>query len=278
VNSIIKLSSPATREYWEIPVLYHDEHLLGLDKPAGLPTVPEPGDPERPSLMQLLHQAIKEQKPWVRELGVSFLDNAYTLDPDTSGVILLVRSKGVQASLANEFGSEKPLREYVALVQGTPRETTFLIDASIAPHPIRAGLMKIDPHHGKRARTRVELEESFGRWSWVRCYPLTSRTHQVRVHLRRAGHPIVADRSYGGRPLFMSRFKPNYRLKPGHEERPLLARVALHAAKLSLMHPVTGSPVEITAPLPKDLQVALKYLRRFPKAGSRPEADSAEVG
>ncbi len=269
-NNIIKLSSPATREYWEIPVLYEDEHLLALDKPAGLLSSPDRYDPERPNLMKLLHKAIAEQKPWTREHGISYLANVHRLDFETSGIILLARSKAVLVALANTFGSEKPLKEYLALVHGSPREPSFEIDAPLAPHPVRMGLMRVDSKRGKKARTRVELEQAFSRWSLVRCRPLTGRTHQIRAHLREAGCPIVGDQLYGGKPLLLSQIKPGYRLKPGHEERPLLSRVALHAHKLSFVHPVTGKNVEVSAPIPKDLEVALKYLRKFAVAAHSP--------
>ncbi len=267
MKPVIKLSSPGTREYWEIPVLYDDAHLLALDKPAGLLTSPDRYDPERPNLMKLLHKAIEEQKPWVRERKVSYLANAHRLDFETSGVVLLARSKPVLVAVANLFGSEKPVKEYCALVQGTPTEEAFEIDARLAPHPVRVGLVRVDPKRGKRSRTLVQIEEMFEGWSFLRCRPLTGRTHQVRAHLRHAGFPIVGDKLYGGKPLLLSKLKTDYHLKPGREERPLMARVALHAQKLSLTHPITGTPLEIEAPIPKDLQVALKYLRKFARFG-----------
>jgi 23S rRNA pseudouridine1911/1915/1917 synthase len=263
VENIIKLSSPDTREYWEIAVLYEDEHLLALDKPAGLLTSPDRHDPQRPNLMKLLHKAIEEQKPWARQSGISYVANVHRLDVETSGVNLLARSKPVLLSLANAFGSEKPVMEYFAMVQGTLKEQSLQIDAPLAPHAARIGLMRVDLRHGKRSRTLVELEQSFGRWSLVRCRPLTSRTHQVRAHLRHIGCPVVGDELYGGKPLLLSQIKPVYRLKPGHQERPLLNRVALHAQTLTLEHPVTGAQLEIVAPVPKDFQVALKCLRKY---------------
>ena len=261
--SSIKLSSPAARGFWEISVLFEDEHLLALDKPGGLLTSPDRYDPQRPNLMQLLHAAVAGGKPWARERGLNYLMNAHRLDFETSGVILLAKSKPVLVALADLFGSEKPLKQYAALAQGTPAEGKFEVEARLAPHPVRTGLMQVDPKNGKRARTVFEVLEKFSGWTLLRCEPLTSRTHQIRVHLRHAGLPIVGDQLYGGKPLWLSRLKPNYRLKPGHTERPLISRAALHAEQLTLPHPVTGGTLTITAPWPKDLKVAVKYLRQF---------------
>jgi RluA family pseudouridine synthase len=267
VSAAIKLSSPATREFWEIPVLFEDEHLLALDKPAGLPVSPDRYDPQRPDLMTLLHRAIAGGKPWARERGLDYLMNAHRLDFETSGVILLAKNKPALIALANLFGSEKPVKKYTALVNGEPPENQFAVDAKLAPHPVKIGLMHVDSKNGKKSKTRFEVLETFSRcgYTLLKCEPLIERTHQIRVHLRYAGFPIVGDGLYGGKPLWLSRLKPNYRLKPGHEERPLFSRVALHAEELSLPHPVTGATVTISAPWPKDLKVAVKYLRRFAK-------------
>ena len=265
MSAAIKLSSPATREFWEIPVLFEDDHLLALDKPAGLLVSPDRHDPQRPNLMKLLHDAIAAGKPWARERGLDYLMNAHRPDFEASGVILLAKNKPALIALANLFGSEKPVKKYVALVPGQPREDPFAVDAKLAPHPVKTGLICVDPKNGKQSKTEFAVLEKFAGWTLLQCQPLTERTHQIRVHLRYAGLPVVGDNLYGGKPLWLSRLKPNYRLKPGHEERPLLARVALHAEALSLAHPVTGATVTITAPWPKDLKVAVKYLRQFAK-------------
>jgi RluA family pseudouridine synthase len=265
VSAIIKLSSPDTREFWEIPVLFEDEHLLALDKPAGLLASPDRLDPQRPNLMQLLHAAIADGKPWARERGLVYLMNAHRLDGETSGVLLLAKNKPALIALANLFGSEKPSRTYVALVSGIPPENQFEVDAKLAPHPLNPGLMRVDSRTGKKSKTQFEVLETFPRQSYtlLKCRLLTSRTHQIHVHLRHVSLPLVGDNLYGGKPLWLSRLKPNFRLKPGHEERPLLARAALHAEELGLPHPVTGATVTITAPWPKDLKVAVKYLRQY---------------
>jgi RluA family pseudouridine synthase len=259
----VKLSSPATREFWEIPVLFEDEHLLALDKPAGLPASPDRYDQNRPNLMTLLHAGIAAGKPWARERNLMYLSNAHRLDPETSGVMLLAKNKPTLVALANLFISGKPLKKYTALVQGNPAAEKFEVDAKLAPHPLKTGLTCVDPKNGKKSKTQFELLEIFSGWMLLRCQPLIERAHQIRVHLRHAGFPVVGDELYGGKPLWLSRLKRDFRLKPGREERPLISRAALHAEELTLPHPVTGETVAITAPWPKDLRVAVKYLRQF---------------
>lgn len=265
MSGVVKLSAPATREYWEIPVLFEDDHLLALDKPSRLLTSPDRYDAGRPNLMRLLHDAIAAGKPWVRERNLTYLSNAHRLDFETSGIILLAKSKPVLISLANLFGTDKPEKKYVALVRGEPAETHFEVDAKLAPHPVKLGLMRVDPKGGKRSRTIFDVLEDFPRFgcALLACYPVTGRTHQIRIHAAHVGLKLVGDELYGGKPLWLSRLKPDYRLKPGREERPLLARVALHAEELKLNHPVTGEPLTITSPWPKDFKVAVKYLRQY---------------
>lgn len=264
MSEVIKLSSPATREFWELPVPFEDEHLLAIDKPARLLTSPDRYDPQRPNLMKLLHAGIEQSKPWAKQRGLSYLMNAHRLDFETSGVILLAKNKPALIALANSFGSEGVVQKtYVALVHGIPVQEKFEVDAKLAPHPVKIGLVRVDEKNGKHARTQFELLEKFANYSLVQCHPLTGRTHQIRVHLRQAGLPIVGDGLYGGSPLLLSRLKQGYRLKPNQIERPLMDRVALHATELKVPHPVTGSEILIKSPWPKDLNVAVKYLRLY---------------
>jgi RluA family pseudouridine synthase len=263
VSDPIKLSSPATREFWEVPVLYEDEHLLAIDKPSRLLTSPDRYDPNRPNLMKLLHAGIEQGKPWAKRRGLTYLMNAHRLDFETSGILLLAKTKPVLVLLANLFGSERPVKSYTALVQGTPPQPKFEVNAKLAPHPVKVGLIRVDEKNGKRSRTQFELVEKFAGYSLLKCHPLTGRTHQIRAHLRHVRLPIVGDELYGGHPLTLSSLKTSYRLKPNKKERPLLDRVALHAEELSLVHPVTEAEITINAPWPKDLKVAIKYLRQY---------------
>ena len=263
MSATIKVSSPATHEFWEIPILYEDAHLLALDKPSGLLTSPDRRSPDRPSLIKLLHAGIERGAPWAMEGGRSYLMPAHRLDFEMSGVLLLAKSKPMLVMLANWFGAENPGKKHLALVQDTPAEDLFKIEAKLAPHPVRSGLMRVDPRSGKRSVTVFEVRERFAGFALLQCELLTDRAHQVRVHFRHAGMAVVGDQMYGGRPLLLSRLKRNYRLKPNHVERPLIARTAIHAEALALPHPVTNEPLTITSPWPKDLAVGVKYLRKY---------------
>jgi RluA family pseudouridine synthase len=263
MNSPIKLSSTETREFWEILVLFEDEHLLAIDKPVGLLTSPDIDAPERPSLIGLMHRAIREGKPWAKDRGLDYLANGQRLDSETGGVILLAKSKSLLIKLANLLGAEKPNRHYLVLAQGEPSSDRLEMGARIGPFPGREGMMRVDPKKGKRARTVFEVRERFEGYTLIRCDAWTERRHQVRVHLQNLGLPVVGDRRYGGRPLLLSELKKDYRLKPGKEERPLLDRPATHLEEMTIDHPITGAPLAIRSEWPKDLSVAIKYLRRY---------------
>jgi RluA family pseudouridine synthase len=269
----IRLSAPAAgepgavesaaRESWELPVLFEDAHLIALEKPSGLLSSPDRYDPDRPNLMRLLHDGIAQQKPWAARRGLTYLANAHRLDFETSGVMLLAKNKPVLVALAEQFAGEKPAKLYLALVSGSPPEDRFTIDLPLAPDPRRPGTMGIATRRGKRSRTDIEVVQRFRGYTFLHCRPVTGRTHQIRVHLQRSGLPILADSLYFGQPLLLSDIKRAYRPKPGAEERPLMPRLALHAAELTVRHPVTGAEVTISAPMPKHFAVALKYLRQF---------------
>jgi RluA family pseudouridine synthase len=259
----IQVSSVATQEFWEIPLLYEDEHLLCLNKPAGLAVAPKASEPDKASLMALMHQGIASAKPWALARGLSFLMYAHRLDAEASGVLLFARTKAVLSRLLDLFGSGRAGISFVTLASGDAPQDQFSIEARLGEHPAKAGLMRIDSKYGKRARTNFETMERFRGWTLLRATPQPNRPHQVRVHLVRAGLRVAGDETYGGKPLWLSSLKPDYHLKPKRSERPLVERPCLHAEKISVPHPVTGAALVIEAPWPKDLLVAIKYLRKY---------------
>jgi 23S rRNA pseudouridine955/2504/2580 synthase/23S rRNA pseudouridine1911/1915/1917 synthase len=264
VVNAVKLSSPETSEFWEVPVLFQDEHLLALNKPAGLMLSPDQHNPERPSLTHLLHRSIERGAPWAKQLGLDYLMNAHRVDTEVSGILLFARSKSTLASLSTQLGTDQPCRFYAALVRGAIAENEFETDAKLAPHPLQMDVVRVDPKEGKRSHTAFTVKERFGKYNLLECRPSPDRAHQVQAHLKHLRLPLVGDGMYGGRPLLLSTLKQGYRLKKDQEERPLLDRPALHLERMTISHPVTGEKITLTAPLAKDLAVSLKYLRRYP--------------
>jgi tRNA pseudouridine32 synthase/23S rRNA pseudouridine746 synthase len=222
------------------PVLFQDDLLLAIDKPAGQLVIPGRvgGEPSLREQVEGRHGPV-----WV----------VHRLDRGTSGVLLFARTAEAHRHLNLQFERGGPRKTYLALVAGRPPEQ-FGCDAWIAP--ARKGKMKAvaegDPR-GKAARTSFLVLERFepaaGPLALVEARPETGRTHQIRVHLRAAGFPLALDPDYGEEgPL----------LGPGGAV--LLARTPLHAATLSVLHPA-GGPITIEAPRPEDLATALAALR-----------------
>src|SRR6266542_1211189 len=196
--SLIKLSSPATKQFWEIPVLYEDDHLLALDKPGQLPVSPDRYELQGPSLMKLLHRDIDRGAPWSVPRQIKYLANAHRLDAESTGVILFAKDEAALMARAEQFGIEAPSQTYVALAHRTPREHIFHVNAKLARDPLEPGVIRVDEKQGKRAITNFEILEKFAGYTLLKCQPLSGRAHQIRVHLQRVGHPIVGDSLYGG--------------------------------------------------------------------------------
>jgi RluA family pseudouridine synthase len=263
VNGTVKLSSPATGEFWEIPILHEDEQLLALDKPAGVLSSPDRLAAERPSLAMLLQSGLAAGKPWATERRLTYLAPAHRLDFDITGVWLLAKTKPALISLADQFNSGQPARQYAALVQGVPEADAFTAAEKLAPHPAMAGHMRVDSRTGKKSKTEFTVQERFSRWSHLHCLVGMERHQQILLHLSHVRFPVVGDETHGGKKLWLSRLKQDFRLKPGREERPLVGRIALHLQRVTVKHPVTGEPLVIQSELPKDMRVALKYLRQY---------------
>lgn len=226
--------------------------------------------------MQLLHRDVARGATWALERKAAFLAPTHRLDAEIGGVLLLAKSKPVLSAIASQFGTEKPLKSFVALIRGAPVEETFEVDAKVARDPRQPGLMRVSGASGRKARTLFQVVERFTGCALLKCQPLTDRPQQVRAHLKSRRLPVMGDAPYGGSTLLLSRLKPGYRLKPDRTERPLISTPALHLEELHIVHPVTGAPVTILAPWPKDLTVAVKYLRRYASAVSTADNGPAE--
>ena len=247
-------------------MLFEDDSLLALSKPARLLASAEATQPSHlPNLLKLLHEGISNGKGWARQRGLSYLMNVNRLDFEVSGILLFAKSKSVFIKLADIFGSETCHRNYIAICRGEPKADQFTIDAKLVISSVGVPPVRVDPRQGKNARTLVKVIERFNGWALINCEPSHDRLDQVQAHLRYVNLPVAGASVYGGQPFFLSAIKPNYRLKPTRTERPLLDRTALHAEQLVFPHPGTNEVLTLTAPWPKDLVVAVKYLRKFGK-------------
>ncbi len=233
-------------------VVFENEHLLVIDKPASVPTVPDRAGQGG------IHGLLPELRPGA-DLRI-----AHRLDRDTSGLLLL--AKGIEAArfLDAAFRSGAVEKEYLALVHGVPVADAWTIDLFLGPDPRRPGKVVAAESARKgfrAARTEAAVERRFEGFTLLRLRPRTGRGHQLRVHLSTQGLPIVGDGDYGGEPLLLSRLK-RYKRRQGVAERPVLERMFLHAARLRLRDPA-GADLDLEAPLPADLRLCLDKLERF---------------
>lgn len=247
----------------EIEVLYDDASLLVLNKPAGPRVDPDPHDPEQENLMDLLRAAIRDRRAWAVQRKLTYLAGAHRIEAAASGVLILARSPSVLTGLAEQFHAHPPRITWTAVVQGTFPAKPVEVTLPLAPDPFKPDCLVVDKGRGRPATTRFEPLERFRGYALVQAEAAAGRLHQIRAHLKAIGCPLAADPLYGnGRPLLLSQLKKDYKLKP-EGERPLLDRPALHAGRFELKHPVSGEALILEAPWPKDLAVAVKYLRRF---------------
>ena len=123
-------------------------------------------------------------------------------------------------ALADQFSAEKPVRKHLAFVWGNPPDKTFELDAKLSPHPLKPGQFCVDARAGKKARTTFEVLEQFSDWCLLACFPVTDRPHQLRVHLKYLSLPLVGDDVYGGKSLWLSRLKRDYRSSPAARRAP----------------------------------------------------------
>ncbi|HZF65902.1 MAG TPA: RluA family pseudouridine synthase [Chitinophagaceae bacterium] len=228
-------------------IIFQDHNLVAVNKPPGLLTIQD-----------------REGHPALRNHLQHVFGEIYTvhrLDRDTSGVVVFARTAEVHKQLSQLFEGRAVTKFYQGLVHGRPAIKSGNIEAAIMEHPVAKGTMVINKK-GKQSLTTYNVFESFATFSWVQFQIHTGRTHQIRVHMKHIGHPIVCDAVYGdGKPVFISSIKRDYHLsKKDEEERPILARLALHSSKLEFV--VNGKEYKFEAPLPKDLRALLQQLKK----------------
>ena len=235
-----------------LDLLYEDEHVFVLDKPAGLVVHPGAGNPAGTLVNALLHRDPALDK--LPRAGI-----VHRLDKDTSGVMVVARTLPAHTALVAQLSARQVHRQYLAIVVGA-LVSGGTANAAIERHP-RDRLRMAVREDGKEAVTHYRLRERFRAHTALGCRLETGRTHQIRVHMAHLKHPIIGDPLYGG----------SLRLPKGASEELVAAlrafkRQALHAEVLQFAHPVTGQPVRCEAPLPDDMRELLRLLREDTEA------------
>ncbi len=244
--------APASIESQDLPlrVLFDDEDLVVIDKPAGLVVHPAAGHRDRTLVNALLFH-VHDLSGVGGELRPGIV---HRLDKDTSGVMVIAKNDEAHRKLTAAWNSDSIRKEYVAVVYGTPEPIRGTIDAPIGRDPRSRKRMTV-LKSGRRAITDYEVIERLRGVSVVRCRLRSGRTHQIRVHMKHIGHPIVGDPVYSG---------PQWRGIPDKRIQKALAslpRQALHAARLTIVHPRTGATMTFEAEVPVDMAQLIVALR-----------------
>ena len=258
------MATPASHSMKPQPldILWSDDDYVAVAKPAGLATIP--GRAETDSVLERLGRQLNLPVTGTTDPRLRVV---HRLDKETSGVLLFAKHSAAQRHASHQFQNNTITKEYLAIVRGRPQSDQGEIDEPLALHPQSRQHM-IVTKHGRRARTEWKLEHRFRELALLRVFPKTGKTHQIRVHLKHIGLPLAIDPLYnppphGAQPgIFLSQFKRGYRLSKGEQERPLIDRLTLHAHRLRFQK-LDGQPIEIEAPLPKDLRATLNMLQKY---------------
>jgi len=239
-------------------IVFEDEHLLVVDKPAGLVVHPGAGVTSGTLVNALLHH-----RPAIRSVGGADRPGiVHRLDQDTSGLLVVAKSERVHRALVEAIRCRAVRRVYRAIVWGDPRGAAGEVVAPIGRDPRQRKRMAVVTRGGRAAHTHWRVLERYGVAALLELRLETGRTHQIRVHLAHLGHPVVGDPTYGGRVKKQLSLRDRQRSFAGDLLR-CLPRQALHATELAFAHPVTGEERTFASPLPEDFQLALDRLREF---------------
>ena len=233
-------------------ILYKDDHLVAIYKPAGVPALPERSGPKGDDALAWIRRHVHPQAHLL-----------HRLDKPTSGILLASWDKETFDAVFAQFANHQVEKKYWAIVEGQAEFDQAELNVPISPEKRRA-----DPFTGKPALTIAHTLERFREHTLVLCIPITGRPHQVRIHLAYYQHPIVNDALYQGQPLYLSAFHPRYKPDPRYPEKPLHPPdvIFLHAGYLRFLHPAAGKPLTLEAAAPPHFQIALRQLRKY---GSR---------
>jgi RluA family pseudouridine synthase len=252
-------------------IIHEDADILIVDKAAGIAVLADRWDDSKERLDELLNAAYAERIAAAPTATppIAFPHRVFVvhrIDRDTSGLVAFAKNAEAHKALSSAFESRRVEKTYIAAVHGIPAWKETLCDLPLRPDGDREHRTVIDKAHGKHATTNFRVLGTYGHLSIIEAMPESGRTHQIRVHLAALGHSIVADPLYGdGRPVRLSSVKRGWRGDP-YAERPLIDRLALHAARLGLpalkLEGRTLEAMTFAAPLPRDFAALAAQLEK----------------
>jgi 23S rRNA pseudouridine1911/1915/1917 synthase len=252
-----------------LDIVYEDESLLLINKPAGLVVHPGHGNYTGTLVNALAYHFENLPKNSSERPGL-----VHRIDKDTTGLLVIAKTEAAMTHLAKQFEAKTSEREYIALVWGTVKEDEGTIEGNIARHVKDRMQMAVfeDPEMGKHAVTHYKVIERFGYVTLVSCILETGRTHQIRVHMKHIGHPLFNDARYGGDLILKGTTFTKYKQFIDNCFK-VLPRQALHAKTLGFIHPTTGEMMRFDTELPQDMQDCIEKWRNYSKSHSTEEEE-----
>ena len=249
------LTEPIEPEDIELNIIYEDDWIVVINKPADMVVHPSKGH-QHGTLVNAVAYHCQQLSRYAGELRPGVV---HRLDRDTSGVILMVKNDAVHEQMSEQFEQRRVKKEYLAICEGLLELDGDVIDAPIGEHVRKEEKRAVRHDIGREAQTAYEVVERLAGFSVVRCFPHSGRTHQIRVHLAHIGYPIVCDALYGRRDAIYLSDLTGAGRQP--MEEPLLERQALHARRLAVWHPVLKQEMTFEAEVPEDLMRLVNALR-----------------
>ena len=244
---ILNISEPSVSgimpESIPLNIIYEDEQMLVINKTAGMVVHPAPGHAKGTLVNALLNHCSNLSGIG----GVARPGIVHRLDKDTSGIVLVAKTEAAHRALSSQFKDRTIKKTYLALVRGAVKSSSGIINTSIGRHKTNRKKMTANCNQGRQAETCYEVLETFGHFSYLKLFPKTGRTHQIRVHLASIHHPVLGDKLYGG-------------ILTGPYLK--IARQALHAFIIEITHPVSQKSLAFEAPIPTDIDNYLTTYRQ----------------
>ncbi len=258
-----------TPEKMDLNIVYEDNALMVLNKPAGMVVHPGSGN-YHGTLLNGVAWYLQQNNPALSEETLPRFGMVHRIDKNTSGLLVLAKTDVAMRQLAKQFFDHTVKREYVALVWGNVENDSGTIRAHVGRHQRFRKLFEAYPdgEHGKEAITHYEVLERFGYVTLIRCKLETGRTHQIRVHMKYLGHPLFSDDFYGGDKIVKGTIYTRYK-QFVENCFAICNRQALHARTLGFIHPVTEAALNFECPVPADMEEVIEKWRKYATTLSR---------